>query len=87
MWTTTGFAPPHHPPRLYSGIVSALPSSAPPSLASLEDADCPAWDYLSTAQEASVARVVAKRHGERYADGIRDDKDGRPPKGGRPRGA
>lgn len=52
-----------------------------------KDVYCPAWDYLSTAQSASVVRVVAKRHGERYADGIRDDKDGRPPKGGRPRGA
>jgi len=49
-----------------------------------QDVYCPAYDYLATAQNASLVRVAAKRHGDRYAAGVRDDKDGKPPKGGRP---
>ena len=51
------------------------------------DVYCPAWDYLHTAQNASLVRAAAKRHGDRYADTIRKE-DGKPPGGGRPnRGA
>lgn len=51
------------------------------------DVYCPSFDFLSTAQQASLVRMAAKRHGERYADGVRGE-DSRPPRGGRPnRGA
>jgi len=51
-----------------------------------QDAYCPTWDYLATAQNASLVKSAARAHGRRYADGIRGDS--KPPKGGRPnRGA
>jgi len=47
-----------------------------------QDAYCPTWDYLATAQNSSLVKSAARAHGRSYADGIRGDK--KPPKGGRP---
>jgi len=52
-----------------------------------QDVYCPSYDYLATAQNASLVHAAARAHGKRYADGIRGG-DAKPPKGGRPnRGA
>jgi len=54
-----------------------------------DGAYCPAFDFLRAAQDEQIVKISARRHGERYASGIRGDptaKGPKPGKGGRPKG-